>query len=101
VKIQDRDTRHAIVSALVETAGAVDSYVLSIYITCMADSTELISIRLTNKARQTPNDLSKIYCPNDTEVISLTTPPARSLDAILNVDDFASGESAKALFTLC
>ena len=32
VKIQDRDTRHAIVSALVETAGAVDSYVLSISI---------------------------------------------------------------------
>lgn len=29
VKIPDRAIRHAIVSALVETAGAIDSYVLS------------------------------------------------------------------------
>ena len=65
------------------------------------DPTELISIRLTNKARQTPNDLSKIYCPNDLEVISLTTPPARQLSAILNNDDIASGESVKALSALC
>ncbi|KAN0100059.1 hypothetical protein V8E55_000043 [Tylopilus felleus] len=77
VRIQDRDTRHAIVSVLVETAGAVDS------------------IRLTNKARQTPNDLAKIYCPSDTEVISLTTPPARQVKDILGNDDIASdGEGA-------
>ncbi|KAF8548065.1 ankyrin [Imleria badia] len=77
VKIQDRVTRHAIVSSLVETAGAVES------------------IRLTNKARQTPNDLAKIYCPNDTEVISLTTPPARQVHDILGRDDIASdGEGA-------
>ena len=36
VQIQDQDARRAIVSALVETAGAVDSYVLLISITWMA-----------------------------------------------------------------
>lgn len=103
VRIQDRDTRHAIVSVLVETAGAVDSYVLSIFIICIAspDSTEFISIRLTNKARQTPNDLAKIYCPSDTEVISLTTPPARQVKDILGNDDIASGKSVEAIFSSC
>ncbi|KAI9566362.1 hypothetical protein HD554DRAFT_1188115 [Boletus coccyginus] len=77
VQIQDQDTRRAIVSALVETAGAIES------------------IRLTNKAGQTPNDLSKIYCPKDTEVSSLTTPPARQMDAFLDPGDIASdGEGA-------
>lgn len=33
VQIKDRETRHAIVSVLVETAGAIDSYVLSNSIT--------------------------------------------------------------------
>ena len=103
VKIQDRDTRRAIVSALVEIAGAVDSYVLSGSVAWMAcpDPAECISIRLTNKARQTPNDLSKIYCPNDTEVISLTTPPARQINSILDEDDIASGESVGAFFVVC
>ncbi|KAG6380600.1 ankyrin repeat-containing domain protein [Boletus reticuloceps] len=73
VRIPDRATRHAIVSALVETAGAIDS------------------IRLANKAGQTPNDLAKIYCPNDTEVVSLTMPPARQVNDILGYDDIASG----------
>ncbi|KAG9313845.1 hypothetical protein JVU11DRAFT_4610 [Chiua virens] len=80
VKIPDRETRHAIVSALVEIAGAVDS------------------IRLSNKAGQTPNALAKIYCPNDTEVISLTTPPARKVNDILGKADYASGKSARHRF---
>ncbi|KAF9225185.1 ankyrin [Gyrodon lividus] len=74
VQIQDRDTRREIVSALVESAGAVDS------------------IKLTNKAGQTPKALCNIYCSYDTEVISLTTPPARSVEAIIDQDDIASGD---------
>ncbi|KAG8219242.1 hypothetical protein J3R82DRAFT_81 [Butyriboletus roseoflavus] len=73
VQIHHRETRHAIVSALVETAGAIDS------------------IRLVNKAGQTPNALAKIYFPNDTEVSLLTTPPARQVNALLDEDDIASG----------
>lgn len=61
----------------------------------------LVSIRLTNKAGQTPNDLSKIYCPKDTEVNSLTTLPARPMGAFLDPGDIASGESVGAYFALC
>lgn len=62
--------------------------------------TDLISIRLVNKAGQTPNALAKIYCPNDMEVSSLTTPPARQVSALLAEDDIASGESPEAFFAL-
>lgn len=63
--------------------------------------TDLISIRLTNKAGQTPNAVSRIYFPNDTEVISLTTPPARQVSAILDADDIASGELAELFVAFC
>ncbi|KAH0837778.1 hypothetical protein J3R83DRAFT_5957 [Lanmaoa asiatica] len=106
VRIQDRDIRRAIVSALVEIAGAIDSYVSVARMACLLHaltllpyfSMDFISIWLTNKAGQTPNALSKIYCPNDTEVSSLTTPPARQVHAILDEDDIASGELAEAFF---
>ena len=64
------------------------------------DASERIRIRLTNKARQTPNDLSKIYCPNDAEVISLTTLPVRQVNDIIGGDDIASGESADTFFVV-
>jgi len=79
VQIQNQENRRAIVSALVETAGAVDS------------------IRLINKAGQTPKDLSQIYCPYDTEVISLTTPPARDIRAFVDKTDIANFEEEDEL----
>ncbi|KAF8844245.1 hypothetical protein BDN67DRAFT_1066354 [Paxillus ammoniavirescens] len=73
VQIQDLETRQAIVDALVVSAEAVDS------------------IKLTNKAGQTPKDLCNIYCPDDAVVISRTTPSPRKVEAIIDADDIASG----------
>ncbi|KAF9237095.1 ankyrin repeat-containing domain protein [Melanogaster broomeanus] len=72
VQIQDPDARQAIVSLLVEDAGAVDS------------------IKLTNKAGQTPKALCDIYCPDDDVVAFLTTPAVRTLAANIDADDIAS-----------
>ena len=100
VQITNQDTRHAIVSALVEIAGAIDSYVIPIFTNWVVrpDPMALISIRTTNKAGQTPNALARIHFPNDTVVISLTTPAARQTSDFLSKDDIASGESIGGSF---
>ncbi|KIJ13831.1 hypothetical protein PAXINDRAFT_100515 [Paxillus involutus ATCC 200175] len=75
VQIQDPETRRGIVGALVD-AGADHS------------------IKLTNKAGQTPKDLCNIYCPDDAEVISRTTPAlrVRKMEAVIDLDDIASDD---------
>lgn len=75
VQILDPQTRKAIVKVLINEAEAYDS------------------TRLTNKAGQTPKDLCEICCPDDSEVIKLASPPARTVDSMLDKDDIASDDS--------
>lgn len=71
VQIMDPEIRKAIVEVLINEAEAYDS------------------TRLMNKAGQTPKDLCEICCPDDSEVIKLASPPARTVYEMLDRGDIA------------
>lgn len=74
VRITDAKVRHEIVSAL-HDAGAE------------------ASTRHKNKAGQTPQDLCKIHCVQDTEVMRLASPPvSRQLNEMVSSEDCEDGD---------
>ncbi|KAL4068875.1 ankyrin repeat-containing domain protein [Scleroderma yunnanense] len=78
VQIRDQMIRKAVVTVLIDEAGASDS------------------TRLKNKAGQTPKDLCGIYCPDDLDVVRLASPPTRKLHQFLDQDDVVSDDEEES-----